>query len=609
MSRSAIVAAALALFLVTSALAQQVSVIRIDEIDDNAKTMVVDDKFNIVDINSRLVLTFDRSELNKYLKDKGFVDGTSDLVDRISVLTEVLQMQNESLDSFQKALATRPPADASDADWTAYWAAVRTASAPFVQLVEIISKSPTMRQQLNADMKQLRETRPQDAANPLMQLQVVYKVAADEARRLQSELDAQAREKGVYVQLGGWVESRPIHIDGFDDYPQGERFVVERFSLVLSDEEKQRLAAYAALANEVNDKGKKAILDWYRNGPDVISNALSSTPTATCVTSLANDAEAAKTAWAANVAAAKAKLDDMKTQALAYKTFVDGLRTKYGPGGTAGTATPDQFLIGTNDDLLALVQKTQALPGQLRADLAALKATLSAAQQQAADVKPFLDKVEACAKQAGDDAAGLRGSLVSHITNLIAGQQFNSAALELGDKVKQLSVEQLPDSVTIPLVNTGQRKAGEHVTFKFAVGTAADGRQVIYTRDLVMERILWHFDLKANMIWADPKKTTDVDNFQTAPAYNVLLKRGSRKNPTYNNLFDPGIGLNLSALDFNHDDTQELGLALTFSAFRDLIGVGYGYNVSYGSAYWFFGLRLPLPGLTLPAAQMSGTTP
>lgn len=608
MSRSAILAVALALSLVTSAFAD-VTILSVKEIDDNAKEMVVDDKFNIVDINSRLVLTFDRSELNKYLKDKGLVDGTSDLVDRIAALTEVLRTQSESLDMIQKVLTTRPVPDAPDAEWTAYWDRVRTASAPFVRLVDIISASPTMNQQWNAELVQLRQTRPQDISNPTTQMQVAYKVAADEARRLQSELNVQAKEKGVYIQFGGWVESRPIHIDGFDDYPEGERVVVERFSLALSDEEKQRLAAYTALAKEVNEKGKKAILDWYRSGADSITTALSSTQTATCVGNLASAAETAKGALAASAANAKAKIDEMKANALAYKTFVDGLRTKYGPNGTAGALTPDQFLIGTNDDLQALVQKTQALPGQLTADLKELENILSAQLQQVPAVKSFLDQVKTCATQAGVEAKELGSGIAHYIATLVAGKQFSSDALELSDKVKQLPVEQLPDSVTVPLVNTGQRKAGDHVTFKFAVGTAADGRTVIDTRDLVMQRILSHFDLKANMIWADPKKTTEVSRFQTAPAYNVLLKRGSRTRPAYNNLFNPGIGLNLSALDFNHDDTQELGMALTFSAFRDLIGVGYGYNVSYGSAYWFFGLRLPLPGLTLPAAQMSGSTP
>ena len=67
----------------------------------------------------------------------------------------------------------------------------------------------------------------------------------------------------------------------------------------------------------------------------------------------------------------------------------------------------------------------------------------------------------------------------------------------------------------------------------------------------------------------------------------------------WNSLFDPGVGLNVAAQDFNHDDGQELGIGLAVSAFRDFITVGYGYNVSQSVPYWFFGLRLPVPGATI----------
>src|SRR5262249_47840905 len=182
----------------------------------------------------------------------------------------------------------------------------------------------------------------------------------------------------------------------------------------------------------------------------------------------------------------------------------------------------------------------------------------------------------------------------------LSGQsEFNTAALELGDKVRKLSLSQIPSTASIPLEDTGRREAGNHITLKFAVGTASTPREVLLTRQLIMYRILWHTDLKANLIWADPGKQTSVSHFQAAPAYNVMLKRGSRKHVLWNSLFDPGIGLNLAAQDFNHDDAQELGVGVAVSALRDLLTVGYGYNVTAGAKYWFFGLRLPVPGATI----------
>ena len=166
--------------------------------------------------------------------------------------------------------------------------------------------------------------------------------------------------------------------------------------------------------------------------------------------------------------------------------------------------------------------------------------------------------------------------------------------------MSKLSLSQLPSTVSIPLIGTGRRDAGDHFTLKFAVGAADKPREVIETRQLIMYRILWHMDLKANLIWADPMgTTTSVKHFEAAPAYNAMLKHGSRKHVLWNSLLDPGIGLNLAALDFNHDDAQELGIAVAASAIRDFLTVGYGYNVSQGVRYWFFGLRLPVPGATV----------
>ena len=72
-------------------------------------------------------------------------------------------------------------------------------------------------------------------------------------------------------------------------------------------------------------------------------------------------------------------------------------------------------------------------------------------------------------------------------------------------------------------------------------------------------------------------------------------------------LLEPGFGLNLAALDFNHDDAQELGVGLGVSAIRDFLTFGYGYNVTQGVRYWFFGLRLPVPGISVNGTRTTGT--
>ena len=78
------------------------------------------------------------------------------------------------------------------------------------------------------------------------------------------------------------------------------------------------------------------------------------------------------------------------------------------------------------------------------------------------------------------------------------------------------------------------------------------------------------------------------------------------RNYHHTNVLDCGVGLNLAALDFNHDDSQELGIGVVLSGLlENLMQVGYGYNVKAGVPYAFFGLRLPLPdfGINRPKAE------
>ena len=50
-------------------------------------------------------------------------------------------------------------------------------------------------------------------------------------------------------------------------------------------------------------------------------------------------------------------------------------------------------------------------------------------------------------------------------------------------------------------------------------------------------------------------------------------------------MVDLGVGLNLAALDFDKDDTPELGVGLVISAFRDILQAGVGYDVGEAQTY------------------------
>ena len=57
-----------------------------------------------------------------------------------------------------------------------------------------------------------------------------------------------------------------------------------------------------------------------------------------------------------------------------------------------------------------------------------------------------------------------------------------------------------------------------------------------------------------------------------------------------------------AAFDFDHDDNLELAVGGVISFLGDYLQGGFGYNIPQDRAYWFFGLRLPVPTFTLPGA-------
>jgi hypothetical protein len=589
--RRLLAAAAFAL-VATSAFAQS-PIVNIQEVDEEGNQIALTGTSRIVDINSTLNLTIDRTALNKYFEQKGLTGSASDLVARIDTLSAVLKRSDASLQQLQKAFATAPGPNAPAQDRKANWAKTAAAAADAALLVR---DEPELNSYLNALLVQ----DPQAAANPMEQYRLIYVAAANIARDLQTQLDNEVTTNGVYVQMGAWIDTRAIHISGFDDYPQDERYVVQRWNLALSEDEQARLTAYAELATKVNADGWKTLLSWKTIGPSIIQAYLQDTRSGQCAASLAKNFEAAKSQTWASANDIQQKLEQGRKDAQDYIDFLEGLKTKYAAGGSASALAPAAFLIATNNDIQALVNRTSALPKTLTADAdAVVKLVTSTVATVKSNVDSLASQAKACGTDAQSDAKELQDKVLKEIKFLLGEREFDTAALELGDQVRKLTLLQLPSMVSIPLVDTGRRDAGDQFTLKFAVGAANKPREVLDTRTLTMYRILWHTDLKATLIWADPGKKTAVSHFQAAPAYNVMLKHGSRKHVLWNSLFDPGFGLNLAAQDFNHDDGQELGIGLAVSAVRDLITVGYGYNVSQGAKYWFFGLRLPVPGATI----------
>jgi len=199
---------------------------------------------------------------------------------------------------------------------------------------------------------------------------------------------------------------------------------------------------------------------------------------------------------------------------------------------------------------------------------------------------------------------------ISAIKQLLQGTPVDFELLKFSDKVFKLSLKDLPKQADLDLYTAGIRQDGDRVAFKFQVATK---EKTIYTenREVYMFRILPHIESTVGVIFADPLARTNVKTqFQMAPYYNLILKglwdqKLRRKSVTYNRIFDWGIGLHISAPDFDGDDVPELGAGLVLSILHDYVQSGIAINVFTGDPYWYFGLRLPIPSFNIGSIPTS----
>ncbi len=182
------------------------------------------------------------------------------------------------------------------------------------------------------------------------------------------------------------------------------------------------------------------------------------------------------------------------------------------------------------------------------------------------------------------------------------------ASTSLSEQVRRLSFDAIPNESYVDLRNTGARSNGDQMKIRAIleeVTTGTPARKIIEQRIFTLQQIGMYSTLKPMMLLAAPNGSgNNVDlegkNFQFAPSYSILFKFGSRKSKAFNDIWQPGLGVNFGALDFNTDAVPEFGAAFELTLLRDYFSGGYGYNFGADEAYYFIGLRLPIGAIPLP---------
>ena len=579
-------------------------VLTLNELDEDGNTTNLDGKpLAIVDINSEIKISLDLITLEDWVVELLGKDAVSDeLIHRAIVLQEASRMGLGLIDPLTQALERWTVSPKKPNDVNELLEKLHKSAEAKLKIIEIAEKDPALSARLNAAYEIVLRQRVSRATLS----RNLFEAAADYAGQLPKTIDEALQKEGAYVQLGAWIiqdgQDRPLHLRGFDRYPEGDFFVVDRWTLLpLNEEQKRQLKNMESAAREVNKSGIEALLkiDTVAHGAvgDFLDRARH------CLERIETELASLKVAVAEETESIRNLVVEARAEQLRYMSYVVSLKDKYGGESSAVFSSGAALLESTHADLVGFQQRTKSfISGQaqflieLRTEVGT--STLGGSLTKAEKV------IETCLEELDDVVANFTGDLSELLKGSLLSQEINTAVLEFGEEVLKLTLDKVPQSTELNLKRAGMRKAKDVVILKLAAGSAKRQRQILEERRLDLYRVLTHIEMSIGMIFADPTGTTGVQNrFQAGPSYSILLKGFGNREATYNRLLTLGFGLNVSALDFDKDDTPELGIAVVGSAFRDYLQVGYGYNVNEDVGYWFFGLRLPLPTFTLPSDQ------
>lgn len=448
---------------------------------------------------------------------------------------------------------------------------------------------------------------------------ILFEEAAVEADAIRRRLDAAVAAQAVHIQLGAWHVAggvpSPRHLEGFDEYPDQERYVVDRWAVLPTDEQLQQIEELEQEARDVDDASDE-VGDALEGAIRAAAQSLVASVEA-CSGDLEGQLRTAELEFKQMEADARALVDDYRERVRAVENAVEDLVERaeeivelYVTGNFRERGSITAWISGAKEDLASV----QALAEEVVTRLGALTDTTAVdrtfadvdatVRQRAADA---VATVQGCRETISGEVVDLSRGLLMTLGIANANLEINLDALEFGSEVTRHDLSTLPRETFLELELVGKRDEGDVVAFKLGTGQldpetgeAKGSPRTVEVQRIEMQRVLVHFDTTVGLIFANPNGRPINATWQLAPSYSVLLKKGSRSSALYNRLLDPGIGINIAAVDFDNDETPELGVGAVLSVVRDYVQVGYGYNVFENRWYGFFGLSLPLPGGSLP---------
>ncbi|PIW05271.1 MAG: hypothetical protein COW40_05610 [Cytophagales bacterium CG17_big_fil_post_rev_8_21_14_2_50_40_13] len=560
-------------------------VVKIREYNSNNELIEVSKPY-IIDINGRLSINIDKAIL---------LDTLIGSLDQREYPSEMLELINQALRLQQKTLMSMTTTGSREERLKAL-DNFRDGMAPL--LIYLVEHQDNLAEtQFYKDLEEALGKTDQ-GYKPYFQILDQY------YEQVTSRYTAIVSKSSVKFKLGGWLNTEkgaePFHIEGFDSISSKGIIQVPRFATSIPQSEVDNFNEARKLADSLQNN-TEVLIDYMKKRAsntidelktietklsDILDNGLKSFESRLDSTSASiqqkfrqpvNDLKQSLNDFRVDLAIVKNDVQNITlNKALDIAIEADSLIKDAG----RLKIEAEQLYKMVTDEIAAAPSIAQKLKSGLTSDISNVQTQIKNLATE------YLNELKA-------SLAVFNESNITELTETAA--KFTSSTFALG-------YNDVPASTILDVRTVGQREVGDEIYFKATIvrdSTSNAFDETVFWQKYSLFHIGLNSSIRASLIFADKVNgnfANTSNDFQLAPSYSAIFKIGSRKSMFYNKYFTPGLGVNVSTLDFNNDNTPEIGIGLTAAFFKDYLQIGYGRNMATDDNFWLFGLRLPLFG-------------
>jgi hypothetical protein len=560
-------------------------VVKIKEYNSNNELIDISKPF-IVDINGRLSININKTIL---------LDTIIGALDQREYPSEMLELISQALRLQQKTLMSMTTTGSREERLMAL-DTFREGMAPLLTYLVDYQEG-------------LQETQfYKDLAEALGKTDQGYKpyfqVLDQYYNQVTSRYTAIVNKSSVRFKLGGWLNTdkgpEPFHIEGFDSISSEGIFQVPRFATSIPRSEVDNFNKARKLADSLQNN-TEVLVDYMKKKAsntvdelktietklnDILDNGLKSFESR-----LDSTSNSIQQKFSQPVSHFKQSMNDFRVDLATIKADVQNITLNK----ALDIAIEADSLIKTADKLKTEVEALYKMVTQEIAPAPGIVQNLKSGLTS--DITIVKTQIENLATSYLNE---LKATLyVFNESNL---KELTETAAKFTSSTFALSYNDVPASTILDIRTVGEREVGDEIYFKATIvrdSTANSFDETVFWQKYTMFHIGLNSSIRASLIFADKVNgdfANTTNDFQLAPSYSAIFKIGTRKSMFYNKYFTPGIGVNVSTLDFNNDNTPEIGIGLTAAFFKDYLQIGYGRNMASDDNFWILGLRLPLFG-------------